>query len=179
MKSTRRTRKGGSAMFVAAPPQEPSMLSRVMRVQEYRNPVAMQQANALMSNPLFNVNKIQSTGQLPVNKGKIKDFAQSFLGSIVQAGPNGKPRFVMPSENVMRKNTAAFSTAMGFAPQAPQPPVRNIFGNPVSGNNPLGPVPGQNPWQVQVGPSRGAWHTGLSRGGLKSRRKQRKSRRRN
>ena len=69
MKSTRRTRKGGSAMFAAAPPQEPSMLSRIMRVQEYRNPAAMQQANALMKNPLFNINKIQSTGELPVNKG--------------------------------------------------------------------------------------------------------------
>lgn len=178
MKSTRRTRKGGSAMFVAAPPQEPQTYSQMIGVKEYRNPVAMQQAQALMGNPLFNVNKIQSTGQLPVNKGKVKNFGQAFLGSIVQAGPNGKPRFVMPSENVMRKNTAAFSTAMGFAPQAPQPPVRNLFGNPVSGNNPLGPVPGQNPWQIKVGPQSG-WHLGLSRGGLKSRRKQRKSRRRN
>ena len=178
MKSTRRTRKGGSAMFAAAPPQEPSMLSRIMRVQEYRNPVAMQQANALMKNPLFNINKIQSTGELPVNKGKIKDFAQSFIGSVVQAGPNGKPRFVIPSENTMRKNTAAFSTAMGFAPQAPQAPARNLFGNPVAGNNPFGPNPGENPWQVKVGPQPG-WFYGLSRGGLKSRRKQRKSRRRN
>jgi hypothetical protein len=179
MKSTRRTRKGGSSMFVAAPPQEPQTYSQMIGVQEYRNPVAMQQAQALMGNPLFNINKIQSTGQLPVNKGKIKDFAQSFLGKIVQAGPNGKPRFVIPSENGMRRNTAAFSTAMGFAPQAAQPPAKNLFGNPVSGNNPFGPNPGVNPWQVEVGPTRGAWHIGLTRGGLKSRRKQRKSRRRN
>jgi hypothetical protein len=143
-----------------------------MGVKEYRNPVAMQQANALMGNPLFNVNKIQSTGQLPVNKGKIKNFAQSFMGSVVQAGPNGKPRFVMPSQNKMRQNTAAFSTALGFAPQAGPPPVRNLFGNPVSGNNPLGPVPGTNPWQVKVGPQSG-WHLGLSRGGKKTRKSRR------
>ena len=158
MKSTRRTRKGGSAMFAAAPPQEPSMLSRLLHVQEYRNPAAIQQGNALMRNPLFNINKIQSTGQLPVNKGKIKNFAQSFIGSVVKAGPNGKPRFVIPSENTMRKNTAAFSTAMGFAPQAGPPPVKNLFGNPVAGTNPFGPVPGTNPWQITV------------RGGRKTRR---------
>ena len=63
----------------------------------------------------------------------------------------------------MKRNTAAFSTAMGFAPQAAPPPVKNLFGNPVVGNNPFGPNPGENPWQIKTGTS--GWHFGLTRGG--------------
>jgi hypothetical protein len=163
MKYTRKGKgKGGNPLFAAPPVQQPQPFSRLMRVQEWRDPVAQQQMNTLMANPLFNIDKIKSTGQLPVNKNKVKNFAQAFASSIVQPGPNGKPRLIIPNDNKIKRNLSAFSTALGFAPQAPPAPVKNLFGNPVYYDQ-------TNPWQMRTGQS--GWHSGFSGGKSRSKRR--------
>ena len=155
MKQTRKLKKGGEADV-----KQGQTFGQMIGVKEWRDPDAIKKANALMSNPLFSGNKGQAP---PVNKEKLKGFAQSFLGSLFTTGSNGKPKLTLPNQNKMKRNTAAFSTAMGFAPQAAPPPVKNLFGNPVVGNNVFGPNPGENPWQIKTGTS--GWHFGLTRGG--------------
>lgn len=160
MKNTRKARykykvKGGDPLFIPAPAQPPQRLSEMMGVREWRDPVAQQNANKLMKKNLFNIEKIKSSGYLPVNKQKIKNFAQDFASRIVQRGPNGKSRILVQNPNTIKNNLRKFSRALGFAPQTPKP-VKNFFGNPTNPNA-LGPPPGTNPWQIHVGPQSG-WH---------------------
>lgn len=162
MKYTRKARrniKGGDPLFIPAPTEPPQRLSEMIGVRDWRDPVAQQSANNLMKKNLFNIGKIKSSGHLPVNKQKIKNFAQNFASRIVQRGPNGKPRILVQNKNTIKKNLHKFSRALGFTPQTPRP-VKNFFGNPTFGENPLTPPPGTNPWQIQVGPQSG-WHFGV------------------
>jgi hypothetical protein len=157
--------KGGwswSNIFVSAPPQKPRTLANsFFGVTEYRNPEAMKQGNALMSNPLFH----PKNGKLQVNGSKVKNFAQSLIGNVVKTGPNGKPQITVPNKNTMKKKTTAFATAMGFPPQN-QSLQKNLLGNPIQPGN-------TDPWKIHVGPSYGA-HLSLSRGGKKKRSTRRK-----
>lgn len=168
---TRRTRRGGATDYQRG--QTPFGFGSMLGVKSYENPAAMQQANALMKNPLFNLERIKATGEPPVNKQKIANFAKSFASQIVQRGPNGRVRAVLPTQEQGQQQLASFATAMGFTPQARQPVTKNWFGNPVYGNTPgyMGPMAGQSQFSYGTG--------GLSfRGGRKSRRKTRRSYRR-
>lgn len=164
MKYTRKVKykiKGGDPLFIPAPAQPPQRLSEMIGVLELRDPVAQQHANNLLGNKLFDIEQIKSTGHLPVNKNKIKEFAKSFARRIVQPGPNGKPRISVQNPNLIKKNLYKFSSALGFAPEEVRP-VKNFFGNPTNPTA-LGPLPGANPWQIQVGPQSG-WHFALAGG---------------
>jgi len=164
MKYTRKA-KGGGPLFVQAEAWRPPTFSEMIGVREWRDPVAQQSANNLMSNKLFNIKKIKSSGNLPVNKKKIKNFAESFARRIIRQGPNGKPYISMQNPNLIKKNLSKFSTDLGFAPQAPPPPVKNSFGNPVyyhrTQSNAASPLAGTNPWQIHVSPEI-ARHLGIS-----------------
>jgi hypothetical protein len=171
MKYTRKAKykykfKGGDPLFIAAPAQQPQRLSEMIGVLEFRDLEAQQRANKLMRNKLFDIEKIKSSGHLPVNKKKIKNFAQSFASRIVQRGPNGKPTISVqnPNTNIIKKNLGEFSTALGFPPEESRP-IKNPFGHPTNPSA-LGPLPGENPWQIRVGPQSG-WHLGLG-GGISS-----------
>jgi len=132
---------------------------------EWRNPEEAKKMDALMANPLFNINKIKATGEPAFNKQKIKNFAQGFVGSVVKAGPNGKPQFQMPNKNTATRNLGKFSSMMGFVPQ--QAPVqKNWYGNPY--------VPNQKSYPIEYGKS--AWRFGV--GGKKTKAASRKNKRR-
>ena len=164
MKYTRKAR-GGDPLFVKAEPWRYPTYSEMIGVRKWRDPIAQQHANNLMSNKLFNIKNIKSTGYLPVNKKKIKNFAQSLARRIIRRGPNGNPYISMQNPNIIKKNISKFSTALGFAPQAPPPPVKNLLGNPVyyhtSQTNAAFPLAGTNPWQIHVAPGI-ARHLGIN-----------------
>jgi hypothetical protein len=164
MKYTRKAR-GGGPLFIKAEPWRYPTYSEMIGVREWRDPIAQQDANNLMSNQLFNIKKIKSSGHLPVNKKRIKNFAESFARRIIRRGPNGKPYISMQNPNLIKKNLSEFSTALGFAPEKPLPPVKNFFGNPVyyhtSQSNAASPLAGTNPWQIHVAPEI-ARHLGIN-----------------
>jgi len=179
MKYTRKAKykyKGGDPLFIAAPAQQPQRLSEMIGVLELRDPEAQQRANKLMGNKLFDIEKIKSSGHLPVNKKKIKNLAQSFARRIVQRGPNGKPKISVqnPNTTMIKKNLGEFSSALGFSSEESRP-VKNFFENPTNPSA-LGPLPGTNPWQIRVGPQSG-WHFGLGGGSSSKLRITRKKRR--
>ena len=164
-----RTRRGGASMNYQQG-QTPLSLGSVLGVKSYVNPAAMQAATALEKNPLLNWQKIMATGQLPVDKNKVANFAKAFSGQIVQVGPDGKQKVVLPTQEQGQQQLASFATAMGFAPQARQPVTKNWFGNPVYGNAAgyMGPMAGQ--------PTMTYGNSGISlglRGGLSRRRRRR------
>lgn len=130
----RTTRKGGGSAF---------------RIVEWRDPVAMQQANALMANPLFRV-PVQGT-QPPVNKGAMRNFTQQFASQVVQAGPNGRPLLRVPNQSMAQQQMTKFVNALGIQRPPAPPLVKNMFGNPVITSDPgyMGPNPGQNQWTTR------------------------------
>jgi hypothetical protein len=170
MKYTRKAR-GGDPLFVQGKPWRLPTFSEMLGVREWRDPVAQQHANNLMSNKLFNIKKSKSSGNIPVNKEKIKNLAQSFATRIIRRGPNGKPYISMQNSNLIKKNLTKFSTNLGFAPQASPPPVKNLFGNPVyydrANSSEISPQPGTNPWQIHVAPETG-WHLRFTGGKLRT-----------
>lgn len=151
--------------------QTPLSLGSVLGVKSYENPIAMQAAIAQGRNPLLNWKQIMATGQLPVDKNKVANFAKTFSSQVVQMGPNGKSKIVLPTQEQGQQQLAAFANSMGFKQQARQPVTKNWFGNPVYGNTPgyMGPMAGQD--QMSYGSS--GFSLGL-RGGLSRRRRTRR-----
>jgi hypothetical protein len=139
--------------------------SSMFGVTHYRNNAAMKKANALFSNPAFN----PGPGNKPkINVSKLGNFAKGLATNVVEKGPNGKPVVKVPNNATMKKKTQEFAGMFGFKLEPEQPPVKNLFGNPVNTTAPgyLGPAPGQQ--LLQTGQS--GVHIGLTRGGNKKRR---------
>jgi hypothetical protein len=140
-------------------------------VTNYRNNAAIKKADALFSNPAFN----PGPGNKPkINASKLGNFAKGLATNVVEKGPNGKPKIKVPNNATMKKKTLEFASIFGFKPEPEQPPVRDLFGNPVNTTAPgyLGPAPGQQ--LLEFGKS--GHHIGLTRGGNKKRRMTRRSR---
>jgi hypothetical protein len=123
-----------------------SFTSRLFGVQNYRNNAAIKKANALLSNPLFNPGP---TGP-KLNANKLGNFAKGLATNVMSSGK-------VPNNATMEKKTKEFASMLGFQQEAPQPPVKNLFGNPVNTTAPgyLGPAPGQQLFSFSRGGKRG------------------------